>query len=111
VWRIHARFNAVKVFCRLCHKPVEGIDIEATMEAMAKHLALHPLEKDKLARQIQMIFMALSSYLVLRQYVNIPAEEKKLIANYEDLESQLFELFAVCPDPDSIAAKFRAEGN
>lgn len=65
------------------------------MQSMAQHLAkCHPTETTTLATDVFTLQMALSTYLMLRHYVRIPAEETALVQSYEQTERALLNLFA-----------------
>lgn len=83
--------------CKLCQHElrsvIAGSKAQAhVMEQMTKHLVeQHKPE----ATELSLIVAATSTYLLLRRYVDIPAEETELRKTYERNEQSIFEILEV----------------
>jgi len=68
------------------------------MKTMAEHLlSQHKKQAAALGEDIATLQMLLSTYLLIKHYVNIPPEEKTLLQSFHDNEQSLVNLFGFEP--------------
>jgi hypothetical protein len=68
------------------------------MEAMTDHLvSAHHKHASQLAKDMATLHMLLGTYLLIKHYVRIPAEEKALLQSFQDNEQSLIDLFGFQP--------------
>lgn len=87
------------IHCRLCDWPIKSLhpDLSAqsqVMKSMAEHLVkCHEKEARNLARDMVTLQMVITTYLMLKHYVRIPAEEGAMLQAFEENEQALINLF------------------
>lgn len=87
--------------CKLCHHVMHSVkpDLEAQselMQAMMEHLGRqHPKDAKMLAEDMATLESLLATYLLIKHYIRIPAEEKTFRQTFADNEQALLNLFDV----------------
>jgi hypothetical protein len=86
------------IYCRLCRRPFTSNKPPGKGEAdlidqMGRHMATHPEEAEKLAKDFLTASSVISSYLLIVRYVNIPSNEKTLLKSFDTIEKSLIDLF------------------
>jgi hypothetical protein len=88
---------SVTIFCKLCHQPIRSTkpDLEAqaaVLTEMGNHLgAIHREQAVQLAELLTGVQNLAATYLLIKEYVEIPAEEKALLESFEQNEQTLIE--------------------
>lgn len=95
------------IHCKVCGlsiKSTSGIAPEGkVMEMMANHLVnCHRKDAVSLKQDIDSLYMLLSTYLLMRDYVSIPDDEPELLETYRAAESAISELFQPQPAAYSL---------
>ena len=87
------------IHCKLCNCAIKSPDPDLVaqgkvMKAMAEHLlSEHKKHAADLGKDLATLQMLLGTYLLIKHYVDIPAEEKALLQSFQDNEQSLINLF------------------
>ena len=71
----------MQIFCRVCNQAFQSQSPNApreVLEAMTQHLAAHANEAQVLGRSVATALQLLSTYMLVKHFVTVPAEEKQL---------------------------------
>jgi hypothetical protein len=91
------------VFCQLCHHMFHSAkpDVEAQQDVLlqiSQHLGgMHRAEAAGLAADIQMFGHLAATYLLMREFVTIPAAETALLESFKSNERALMEALGMIP--------------
>ena len=80
----------MRIFCKLCHQPLEGADDAALGGLLAEHVVkTHPKDAAALRDEIPACLALLSGYLLTLRYADIPDSEAEYQARFETVQREL----------------------
>lgn len=99
------------ISCNICGQKFTSVRPAAEQQQdvlvqMTNHLGSHQEQAVSLAKDVRAVTQLMATYLLIKKYVRIPPEETALLANYEEMEDLLadvFEFDLVQPDANEEA--------
>jgi hypothetical protein len=88
------------IFCKICGQKFNSNRPEAEQQKdvlvqMANHLKSHQEQSVSLAIDVKNVIEAITTYLLIKDYIRIPPEEQQLLKSYHEMESCLVEIFGL----------------